>query len=158
MTFAFGAKSRAKIAEGLAPDLVRCLNFAIEITAQDFCVWEVARTRERQAQLVAAGASRTMVSYHLPDANGRVHAVDIVPWIGGGPRWIEAPGLVVARAMHRAVRKFDVDVTWGGCWDRPFEALDALALDDEIDAYVARMKAHTGKKPLIDIWHFQVPR
>jgi len=158
MTFYLGAKSRAKMAEGLSPDLIRCLNFAIEVTEQDFCVWEVARTLDRQAALYAAKATRTMNSYHIPDANGRVHAVDIVPWIGGDARWIDAPGLKVAKAMHRAATKFSVQVTWGGVWDRTFAALDPTALDDEIDAYVARMKAHTGKKPLIDIWHYQVPR
>ena len=58
MTYRLGAASKAKMAEGLDLDLIRCLNFAIEVTEQDFCVWEVARTHERQAQLVAAGASR----------------------------------------------------------------------------------------------------
>lgn len=158
MTFRLGADSKAKMAEGLDLDLVRCLNFAIEVTEQDFCIWEVKRTVERQALLVAAHASRTMDSHHIPDAAGKVAAVDAVPWIAGGPRWIEAPGLLVAKAMHRAVRKFDVPVTWGGVFDRLFAALDPTDLAGEIDAYVARFRAQFGRKPLVDIWHFQVPR
>lgn len=158
MTFRFGAESKAKMAEGLVPDMVRCLNFAIEVTEQDFCVWEVRRSLERQAALVAAKASRTMDSHHIPDPAGRVHAVDAVPWIGGGPRWIEAPGLLVAKAMHRAVRKFDLPVTWGGVFDKLFAALDPTDLDGEIEAYVARFRAQHGRKPLVDIWHFQMPR
>lgn len=158
MTFRLGADSKAKMAQGLAPDLVRCVNFAIEQTEQDFCVWEVARTRERQADLVAAKASRTLESHHIPDAAGVVHAIDIVPWIAGGPRWLEAPGLLVAKAMHRAVRKFDVPVTWGGVFDRLFASLDPTELDLEIEDYVARFRVHHGRKPLVDIWHFELPR
>ena len=158
MTFRLGAASKAKMAEGLVPDLVRCLNFAIEVTEQDFCVWEVKRSLERQAALLEAKATRTLDSHHIPDVQGWVHAVDAVPWIAGAPRWIEAPGLLVAKAMHRAVTKFDVPVTWGGVFDRLFASLDPTELDLEIDDYVARFRGRHGRKPLVDIWHFQVPR
>lgn len=158
MTFHFGAASRAKMAEGLVPELVQCFEFAIQVTEQDFCLWEVKRTHERQALLVAAHASRTLDSHHIPDVLGRVHAADAVPWIAGAPRWLDPPGLVVAKAMHRAVTKFDAPVTWGGVFDRLLAALDPTDLDGEIEAYVARFRARHGRKPLVDIWHYQVPR
>jgi peptidoglycan LD-endopeptidase CwlK len=50
----------------------------IKITTQDFRIQAGLRTRERQAELVARGASRTMYSRHLTG-----HAVDLVA-LGGG--------------------------------------------------------------------------
>jgi peptidoglycan L-alanyl-D-glutamate endopeptidase CwlK len=50
---------------GVHPDLVRVVERAIQITTRDFPVQEGLRTRERQAALVARGASRTMNSRHL---------------------------------------------------------------------------------------------
>jgi peptidoglycan LD-endopeptidase CwlK len=55
------------------PDPVRLVERAIQITTQDFRGQEGLRTRERQAALVARGASRTMNSRHLTG-----HAVDLV--------------------------------------------------------------------------------
>lgn len=157
MTFQFGAESKARMADGLDPDLIRCNHFAIEVTEQDFIVYETKRTPERQVLLVDAHASRTLDSHHIPDPAGRVRAEDLVPWIAGGPRWQTVPGLKVAKAMHRAATKFHVQVTWGGVFDRVLAALDPTDLDGEVDAYVARFKAQHGRKPLVDIWHFQVP-
>ena len=45
--------------------LVRVVERAIQITTEDFRVQAGLRTRERQAELVARGASRTMSSRHL---------------------------------------------------------------------------------------------
>lgn len=157
--FRFGAESRGKLRDGLVPDLVRAANFAIEVTEQDFCIWETKRALERAVALEAAGASRKGAdSLHVPNAAGEVHAVDAVPWIAGGPRWLEAPGLVVAKAWHRSVRKFDLPVTWGGVFDRLFASLDPADLAGEVEAYVARFKARKGRRPLVDIWHFEMPR
>jgi peptidoglycan LD-endopeptidase CwlK len=50
------------------PDLVRVVERAIQITPQDFRVQEALRTRERHAELVARGASRTMNSRSGPTA------------------------------------------------------------------------------------------
>ena len=46
-------------------DVVRVVERAIQITTQDFRVQESLRMHERQAALVARGASRTMNSRHL---------------------------------------------------------------------------------------------
>jgi peptidoglycan LD-endopeptidase CwlK len=61
--------------QGVHPDLVRVVERAIQITTQDFRVQEGLRTRERQAVLVARGASRTMYSRYLTG-----HAVDRAGW------------------------------------------------------------------------------
>lgn len=158
MTYRYGKESEAKLADGVVTDLVRCARHAISVTDQDFCIWETKRSSTRQALLFEAGSSRTLESHHEPDENGEVHAIDAVPWIAGGPRWIDAPGLVVAKAWHRAATKFHVAVTWGGVFDRLLASLDPTQLDEEIDAYVARFRSRNRRRPLVDIWHFQVPR
>lgn len=68
--------------KGVHPHLVEIMMRAIEITEVDFMVIEGLRTKERQAELVKAGASQTMNSRHLTG-----HAVDIVPLIDGEIRW-----------------------------------------------------------------------
>lgn len=65
--------------DGVHPNLVRVVRRAIEITAQDFSVNEGLRTLERQRRLVASGASQTLNSKHLKQADGFGHAVDLVP-------------------------------------------------------------------------------
>ena len=62
---------------GVHPDLVRVVE-AVRARVP-FIVTEGLRTRERQAQLVAIGASRTMNSRHLTG-----HAVDLAYWLDDG--------------------------------------------------------------------------
>ena len=62
---------------GVHPDLVRVVEQAR--LAVGFIVVEGLRTRERQAKLVKAGASRTMNSRHLTG-----HAVDLGYWLDDG--------------------------------------------------------------------------
>jgi peptidoglycan L-alanyl-D-glutamate endopeptidase CwlK len=85
--------------QGVHPDLVRGVERAIRITTQDFRVQEGLRTRERQAELVARGASRTMNSRHLTD-----HPVDLR---GAGRRGPLAVGglLFLVRAAHDHVER-----------------------------------------------------
>ena len=69
-------RDRQRLA-GLHPDLVRVVERAR--LAMPFIVVEGMRTRERQAQLVKSGASRTMDSRHLTG-----HAVDLGYWLDDG--------------------------------------------------------------------------
>ena len=71
--YKLGAKSLERL-RGVHPDLVAVVKKAITLTEIDFTVTEGLRTKERQAQLVKAGASKTMNSYHLTG-----HAVDLWP-------------------------------------------------------------------------------
>ena len=157
MTYRLGTLSASRLQE-VQVDLARVVRRAIEITEQDFQVYEGLRDLERQRELVAKGASRTLDSYHLADKYGQSHAVDLVPWIAGKLQWQDGPCLVVAKAMHRAAKQFMVPVTWGGCWDLRLTQLNPDDLEGEIDSYVARYVKDHGKKPLVDRPHFQVPR
>lgn len=121
MSFTFGAKSLAKL-EGVHPDLVRVLKRAIKLTPVDFSVVEGVRTRKRQAELFAAGASKTMNSRHLTG-----HAVDIAPYVAGSIRWDWPLFHQIAPAMKQAAQELGVPVVWGGDWrfkDGPHWELD----------------------------------
>lgn len=108
--FKLGATSLARL-KGVHPDLVRVVQRAIELTKQDFTVLEGLRTRERQKQLVAKGASKTMNSYHITG-----HAVDIAPIVNGQVSWDWKYYYPVRDAMKAAAKELGVKVEWGGDW------------------------------------------
>lgn len=114
---------------GVHPDLVRVVERAR--LAVPFIVTEGLRTKERQAQLVQAGASRTMNSRHLSG-----HAVDLAYWLDDGDdvpeqgevRWDWPLAHKVAAAMKAAATEEHVALVWGGDWasfpDGPHFELD----------------------------------
>ncbi len=155
--FRLGQVSASRL-QDVQVDLARTVRRAIELTEQDFQVFEGLRDLERQRELVAHGASRRLDSYHLADKFGQSHAVDLVPFIAGRVQWQDEPCLTVAKAMHRAAKMFMVPVTWGAVWDLELSQLNVDDLDGEIDSYVARFTKDHGRKPLVDRPHFQVPR
>lgn len=105
--YVLGKRSRKNL-EGVHPDLVAVVERAIHLTTQDFTVIEGLRTLERQEQLVAKGASKTMNSRHLTG-----HAVDLVPY---PVAWDWPLFYPIADAMKLAAKELDVDLEWGGDW------------------------------------------
>jgi peptidoglycan L-alanyl-D-glutamate endopeptidase CwlK len=89
---------------------------AAELSPLDFIVTEGLRTRERQAQLVKAGASQTMNSKHLI---GR--AVDLAAVVDGEVRWDWNLYLRLAETVGQAAKELDTKLVWGGTW-QPLEA------------------------------------
>lgn len=81
MTYRLGSTSRRNL-QRVDPRLVAVVERAIAKSEIDFRVTEGRRSPERQRQLVAAGASRTMNSKHLTG-----HAVDVAALVGGQVRW-----------------------------------------------------------------------
>ncbi|MES2835391.1 MAG: M15 family metallopeptidase [Pseudomonadota bacterium] len=153
MSFSLSARSRAEL-KGVHPDLVAVVERAIALTAQDFCVHDGVRTLEQQKALVRAGASRTLNSRHLIRPDGFGHAVDLVPWIGGKPRWEWKPIYLIAVAVRRAAVEQGVALIWGGVWDRRLADLPetATGLEASVRAYTAR---HPGPD-FIDGPHFEL--
>lgn len=84
---------------------------AIQLTEVDFVVLEGLRTRARQAELVRAGASKTMNSRHLTG-----HAVDLGAWVGGQVRWDWPLYHKIAKAMKAAAADMNTPIEWGGDW------------------------------------------
>ena len=98
---------------GVNDDLVKVVRLAAEKTEVDFIVTEGLRTKERQAKLVAAGASQTMNSKHLV---GR--AVDLAAVVEGEVRWDWPLYHKLAKAMKDAANELGVKIVWGGDWKR----------------------------------------
>lgn len=110
MSFILSERSIRRL-EGVHPELVRVVKRAIEITPVDFAVTEGLRTKEKQEQLVKAGASKTMRSRHLTG-----HAVDLAAVIGSEVRWDWALYPQLANAMKSAANELNVPIEWGGDW------------------------------------------
>ena len=110
MTFRLSERSLRKL-EGVHPDLVKVVKRAIEITEIDFAVTEGLRTKQRQEELVKAGASKTMKSRHLTG-----HAVDLAAVVGSEIRWDWPLYQKIANAVKKAAYELDVPIEWGGDW------------------------------------------
>lgn len=111
-----GKMSLAKLAK-VHPDLVRVVKRAIKLTPVDFKVTCGIRTLEEQKKLVAAGASKTMRSRHLPGkTNGLSHAIDLAPLLNGQLRWDWPLFHKIAPAMKQAAKEEKVTIEWGGDW------------------------------------------
>ena len=108
--FKLGATSLARL-KGVHPDLIKVVKRAIELTPIDFTVLEGLRTKERQKQLVAKGASKTMNSYHITG-----HAVDIAPLVDGKVTWDWKYYNQLAPIIKQAAKELGVNITWGGDW------------------------------------------
>lgn len=108
--FKLGMKSKWKL-RGVHQDLIKVVERAIEISEVDFTVLEGLRTEERQLQLVASGASKTMKSRHITG-----HAVDLGALIGGKISWDWPVYSKIADAMKKASKELNIPIEWGGDW------------------------------------------
>lgn len=154
MSYRLSKKSRSTLAN-VHPDLVRVVNRAIELTAQDFTVFEGVRTLERQRILVAQGASTTLDSKHRIQPDGYGHAVDLVPWVNGAPLWSWPHAYAVAVAVRDAANELGVTIRWGGVWDRRLNELSDMK--SAVQGYVERRKImYPKKKVFIDAPHFEI--
>jgi len=108
---------------GVHPDLVRVVEMAAARCEVPIVVTEGLRSRERQAELKAAGKSWTINSRHLTG-----HAVDLVDADNYG---YDIPDLdKIADAMKAAANECNVPIVWGGDWksrDTPHFELDRKA-------------------------------
>ena len=110
MSIILGARSLGRL-EGVHPDLVRIVKKAAAMSNLDFTVLEGLRTFERQRQLVAEGASKTLKSRHLTG-----HAVDLAPMIGGKISWDWPLYNRLAKIVKAAAAEEKLPLTWGGDW------------------------------------------
>ena len=120
---AYSARSLKNL-NGIHPDLRRVIDRALQESPLDFVVIEGLRTKERQAQLVKQGASKTMKSRHLTG-----HAVDLVPIGPNGKAAFDWPLYhQLGPAVKSAAEAEGVALDWGGDWksfkDGPHFELD----------------------------------
>lgn len=110
MSIVLGARSLSRL-QGVHPDLVRVVKKAAAMSDLDFTVLEGLRTFERQKELMANGATKTMNSRHLTG-----HAVDLAPMIGGKISWDWPLYNRLAKIVKAAAAAEKVSITWGGDW------------------------------------------
>lgn len=146
--YKFGERSLEEMV-GVRPRLIWTIKFALEICQVDFGVYDGKRTQGEQAEFVRTGVSKTLKSKHLTG-----EAVDLVPYINGQYRWEVRPMCLIARAMQISADKHDVNILWGGVWDRALRGLEQ-APEDEIAAYVERQKAK-GHRVFVDGAHYEL--
>jgi peptidoglycan L-alanyl-D-glutamate endopeptidase CwlK len=112
--YKFGKRSKERL-KGVKPELVNVLNELVKI--MDVTVIEGLRTKERQEELVASGASKTKYSKHL---EGK--AVDLAPY---PIDWEDRDRFHYMGGMIRGIAKqLNVNVRWGGDWDGDGETKD----------------------------------
>lgn len=117
MSITLSARSLERL-DGAHPDLQKVIKRAAAISDLDFTVLEVLRTVERQRQLVAKGASKTMNSRHLPGKDGKSRAVDIAPMLDGKVSWDWPLYHRLAPIIKQAAVEVGVPIEWGGDWRR----------------------------------------
>ena len=106
----FSERSETNL-KGVNSDLVKVARLALELSPIDFGITEGLRSRERQKQMVAAGASQTMKSRHLTG-----HAVDVVAYVDGKVSWDWGPYEQIAKAFKLAGSQLGIKIEWGGDW------------------------------------------
>lgn len=107
-----GKRSRKNL-QGVHHDLIEVIERAIEITAVDFTVIEGLRTKKRQRELVAKGASQTMNSRHLTG-----HAVDLMALVGGKGSWDWPLYYKITEAVQEAADELGIRIESGSMWER----------------------------------------
>lgn len=154
--YKLGSNSRKEL-QGVHPDLVAVVERAIQITEQDFTVFDGIRTAADQRALYNRKASQLdghkKISKHQVQSDGYGHAVDLVPWINGRPVWDWDAIYVIADAVVEAARELNVDLRWGGSWDH----INPLKGSPEnwVAAYVKRKRSQ-GKRAFNDGPHYEL--
>lgn len=98
--------------KGVHPDLVKVVRRAAVLSSLPFIVTEGLRSLQRQKELVARGASKTLRSRHLTG-----HAIDFVVQVGAkGISYKHSDMAQVGAAMKKAASECGIPVEWGGDW------------------------------------------
>lgn len=147
MAFTLSQRSLRCLA-GVHGDLDAFVRHLIVVTPIDFVVIEGLRSVQRQAELVASGASQTMNSRHITG-----HAVDLAAWVGS-IRWDMNLYYQIADAAIGVCREHGYSIRWGGAWARL--DLSKMSASDLTGKYAAECRSK-GKRAFIDAPHFELP-
>lgn len=99
--------------KGIHPDLRRVIDRALQESPLDFIGIEGLRTMQRQRELYASGASKTMNSRHLTG-----HAVDLLPIGKDGAAFAWPLYDKLGPAVKAAADAEGVQIDWGGDWTK----------------------------------------
>ena len=102
------------------PDLARVIRRAATIWPhedQSFFITCSLRTLDEQKKMVAAGASRTMHSRHLPGKTNKLsHAIDLAVRMGKTVKWDWPLYVQMSKVVMQAAKLEKVKIEWGGNW------------------------------------------
>jgi len=137
------------------PMLISVANLALRYSTIDFMFYCGVRTKEEQEQAILHGTTKTRSSLHFIQSDGFSHAMDLVPLIGGLPKWDWDGCYRIAAAVDLAATELGCagNIVWGGAWDRTLADFggDLHAYAAEVQAYQRR---HQGVD-FVDGPHFQ---
>lgn len=153
--YSLGTRSIQRL-QGVHPNLVLVVKRAIQLTSQDFTVLEGVRSAEAQRLNVAKGASQTMNSKHLKQADGYGHAVDLAAWVNSSVAWDPWSRYVaIADAMRRAAIEKNIPIRWGGGWFN-LNTLPSIEQVAKASADYTAARRAAGKKAFLDGPHFEL--
>lgn len=98
---------------GVDPRLARLFREVAKQCPGRFIITEGLRSKERQAEMVRRGASRTYYSRHL---TGR--AVDVAVMEAGKITWDFAAYADFAKIVKAEAEMLDMPIVWGGDWKK----------------------------------------
>lgn len=128
----YDARSRRNLV-GVHADMVKVVERAAEQTDLKFMIIEGVRSKERQAEMVKAGASQTMQGRHIHG-----FAVDACVVVGKEVRWDWPLYHSLGKLFKQAAAECGVQIIWGGDWrkfkDGPHFELPRLLYPDPEEA------------------------
>lgn len=166
MAYILGSRSKRNL-EGVHPKLVDLVKECIKITKVDFTILNNGglRTASMQNKLYKRGASkldgRSRKSKHQKQTSGYGEAVDLVPFIGS-PRWEWPLIYPIAGAMAYLSREMDLELRWGGVWDKElneYAPKDLNSPKQYADVMEKAVRAYTIRNPgpdFIDGPHYEM--
>ncbi|KZX36864.1 hypothetical protein A6V30_07050 [Wohlfahrtiimonas chitiniclastica] len=156
MMFKLGQKSRANLV-GVHPHLVAIVERAIQLTQQDFQVFEGVRTAAQQKINYQKGTSQTLHgSRHLIGKDGYAHAVDLVPLINGKLAWDWNGCYAIAEAVRQASIELNIPIRWGGVWNALLSETRGMTIKQAQQKYVDQ-RIRSGQRAFADGPHFELP-
>lgn len=135
---------------GVKEPLVKVVTKAIELTKIDFGVIEGLRTKARQKQLVAKGASQTMNSKHITG-----DAVDLVAYIGSRISWEANLYDEILDAIKASAIEEGVSIRWGGAWHIDDIREWKGTMEEAMNAYID-LRRSQGRRPFLDLGHIEL--
>lgn len=122
--YKFSKRSLEKL-QSCHPDIQKVMHEVIKHT--DCTIIEGVRSKETQEEYVRTGKSKTMNSKHLPQADGKSHAVDVMAYPMAWSDWKRNcyfAGFVMATA-----KSMGIDLRSGIDWDSDFDVSEHSFLD-----------------------------
>lgn len=152
--FAWGKTSLAH-QEGVHPKLIEVANLALQFSTVDMSFFCGVRTKAEQLDAIRRGTTKTTKSKHFVQADGFGHAMDLVPIIGGLPKWDWEGCYRIAMAVDLAATHlgYAANITWGGAWDRTLDSYGGSA--DEYKKEVLGYQTRHPGPDFVDGPHFQ---